>query len=61
MPMPPYSSGMSTEVNPSSAALRNSDSEHAPAPLPRWQRHEGENLLAGKLDCRSGNLALLLV
>ena len=60
MPMPPYSSGISTEVKPSSAALRIR-SAHDARLLGLNGGDCGKNLFAGKLGGRGGNLALLLV
>ncbi len=59
-PMPPYSSGISTAVNPSSAALRIS-AAITPGSLALDLVGGGQNLLARKPRRRRRDLPLLLV
>ena len=58
-PMPPYSSGMSTDAKPRSAALRMRPAR-TPGSLASMARGR-LNLLAGEAGRRGSNLALLLV
>ncbi len=60
IPMPPYSSGMSTEVNPSSAGLAQQSRQH-PRLLGLDVRGGGQDLVAGKLGRGGRDLALLFV
>ena len=57
--MPPYSSGISTEVKPSSAALA-SNPRITPGSFASMASTAGVNFFTGKLRGGSGDLALLV-